>query len=220
MNETSPLKLLLAEDDDALRKGYAELLSRNPGVELVGVAEDGCQALAVMAEHLVDVALLDVEMPRMDGIQAAAQIVRQYPSTAVVMFTAFDAPERVEQALRAGARGFLTKDLGPEQIVDSLRQAVRGVTVLGARPMETVVLRLGGGEASELRALAEAIDTLPSRLLPVLREVALGKNNKEIAAALSISEGTVRTYVTELLRRCGCASRTELAVKTIRAGKE
>lgn len=218
MSPAPSIRVLLADDDDILREGFAALLSSAPGIELVDAVADGAAALGVLEERLVDVALLDVEMPRLDGIQTARIIAQRFPRVAVVMLTAYDEPQRTGQALRAGALGFLTKDLPVEQVVHALEQASLGIAVLAPGPARTALGPMRSAGAGEGDGLVERIESLPARYRPVLDEVLRGRSNREIARGLGMSEATVRTYMSEILRHCDCRSRTELAVRAVRAG--
>ena len=222
MTVHKPLRVLIADDDQVVREGYARLLSDVPGIEVVATAADGAEALTILSERIVDVALLDVEMPRMDGVAAAREIVRRHGSVVVVMFTAYDDPTRIRQAITYGARGFLTKDVSVALIAQGLEQAAQGMTVLG--PRSAAVLfhnrseHVGGQEDAML--FASAIEVLSERKRAVLRELIKGMSNREIAEHLLIQETTVRSYLTEILTATGCRSRTELAVRLVRSGWE
>lgn len=215
-----PLRLLVADDDQVVREGYAQLLSGVSGIEVVATAADGAEAVTILSERIVDVALLDVEMPRMDGVAAAREICRRYGSVAVVMFTAYDDPTRIRQAMTHGARGFLTKDMSLDLIARGLEQAAQGITVLGPGPAAALFHNhneyVGGQE--EARHFVSAIEMMSGRKRDVLRELAQGLSNREIAERLLIQESTVRSYLTEILAATGCRSRTALAVRLVRTG--
>ncbi|WP_168709518.1 response regulator transcription factor [Actinomyces procaprae] len=215
-----PLRVLLAEDNSLVREGYAAMLSDQPGIELVAAVEDGFAALRELDLHRVDVALVDVEMPRMDGIEAARAIATRHPGVVVVMLTAFEDKARLAEALGAGAQGFLTKDMDIEQIIAAVRDAVAGKTVLGPEPLEVAAQSLRQ-RAAEREANAEFLDraeALSPRYAEVLNLVARGLTNRQVAARTGHTEATVRTYLSEILQTLNCSSRTELAVKANRLG--
>lgn len=220
MTVRQPLRVLVADDDQVVREGYAQLLSDVTGIEVVATAADGAEAVTILSERIVDVALLDVEMPQMDGVAAAREITRRYGSVAVVMFTAYDDPTRIRQAMTYGARGFLTKDMPVDLIARGLEQASQGMTVLGPGPAAALFHNHNGhvGGQEEARRLTSTIETLSGRKRDVLRELAQGLSNREIAERLLIQESTVRSYLTEILTATGCRSRTELAVRLVRTG--
>ncbi|SHE25810.1 luxr bacterial regulatory protein hth signature [Actinomyces glycerinitolerans] len=219
-SESTPLRVLLAEDNALVREGYADMLSDQPGIELVAAVEDGFAALRVLDLHRVDVALVDVEMPRMDGVEAAREIAARHPGVVVVMLTAFEDKARLAEALGAGAQGFLTKDMDIEQIIAAVRDAVAGKTVLGPEPLEVAAQSLRQ-RAAEREANAEFLDraeALSPRHAEVLKLVARGLSNRQVATRSGHTESTVRTYLSEILQTLNCSSRTELAVKANRLG--
>ncbi|PHP53123.1 response regulator transcription factor [Actinomyces ruminis] len=219
-SRSGPLRVLLAEDNVLVREGYAAMLSDEPGIELVAAVEDGFAALRELDLHRVDVALVNVEMPRMDGVEAVRAIATRHPGVVVVMLTAFENKARLEEALGAGARGFLTKDMDIEQIVVGVRDAVTGKTVLGPEPLEVAAqgLRRRAVEREANAEFIRGVDALSSRYAEVFNLVARGLSNRQVAAKTGRTESTVRTYLSEILQTLNCSSRTELAVKANRLG--
>lgn len=223
MNDNGPdsarartdLRVLLADDDAAVRRRYARVLDQRAGIAVAATAEDGAQALRVLDRRRIDIALLEVEMPHVSGIESARLISDRHPGVAVVMLTALVDRARLEEAIGAGARGFLTKDMDVDHIVTCLRSAAHGQTVLGPAPMQIVAdrfRRYAEARADNIDFIC-AVGSLPERLKNVYRPVVQGLSNREVETATGMSEHTVRTYVTEILGLLGCPSRTQLTLK-------
>jgi DNA-binding NarL/FixJ family response regulator len=209
------LRVLVVDDHAVVRRGVIAYLDVLDDVEVAGEAADGTAALDVLAELAAlgrspDVALMDLQMPGMDGVAAIGEIRRRFPSVQVVVLTSFGEIERVHAALGAGAAGYLLKDAGPGEIAAALHAAARGEVFLDA----AVARRL----AQEIRAPRSGLRALTAREREILRLVAEGRSNKEIAAELVISERTARTHVSNLLGKLGLASRTQAALLAIREG--
>lgn len=189
------------------------------GVELVAAVSCGEQVLPVLRRRDVDVVLLDVDMPGMGGIETAQRIFAQHPEVVVVMLTAFEQPNSLADALAAGARGFLTKDVPVREIVARARRALAGEVVMGAQP--TAILASAYARAakhSQADDFADRAALLPERLVPVLDLLIMGASNREIAEELHLSEGTVKVYVSRILEETGCENRTEVAIRALRTG--
>ncbi|MFI5907566.1 response regulator [Dactylosporangium sp. NPDC051541] len=196
------VRVLVVDDQQLVRDGIASLLSIQPGIEVVGTAAGGEEALQRAADLTPDVVLMDVRMPGLDGVEATRALRRAHPSCRVVMLTTFDDDQYVALALRAGADGYLLKDLGAAELADAVRLAHRGVAQLDP----SVARRL---------ATARPADTptdLTTRELEILRLVATGATNREIAARMFLSEGTVKNHVSRILTRLGLRDRTQAAV--------
>ncbi len=214
------LRILLADDDPILLAGLVEVLNTQPGFEVVAAVSDGAAAMKAMSKHQVDVALLDVDMPVIDGIHAAKHIADRYPKVTVVMLTAFEHDNFLDRALSAGAHGFLTKDIPVPQLAELIRQAHSGQTVMGPKPTKL----LASAYLNELRRhedhseFINAVDQLSPRLRTVFDLLAEATPNKIIANQLKLTEATVRMYVSEILAATNCSSRSELAVKAMKSG--
>ncbi len=208
-------RVLVVDDQELVRAGFRMILERN-GFEVVGEAQDGAEAVVLAAERTPDVVLMDVRMPRMDGIEATRQIVARRPETRVVALTTFDLDEYVYEAVRAGASGFLLKDISPSDLVHAVGVAARGdallAPVLTRRLLDRYVSRPLPG--AKLERLAPATD----REIDVLRLVAQGRSNSEIATDLFLSETTVKTYVSRLLTKLGLRDRVQLTVLAYECG--
>ncbi len=211
------LRVLLADDDPIYRQGLQALLTERADVDLVAVVPNGASALSVLERSEVDVALLDVDMPGVDGISAARQIGERHPEVTVVMLTAFEHDESLKQAIAAGAKGFLTKDLEVDRICALAREAAAGAVVMGPRP--TAMLAEAYFASTEVdEEFARTLSELPPRLGALVEYLIEACPNREIAQRLGLSEATVRGYVSEILAATGCASRSQLAVRALRAG--
>jgi DNA-binding NarL/FixJ family response regulator len=197
------VRVLVVDDQELVRDGIAALLGIQDGIEVVGVASNGRDAIALAEERTPDVVLLDVRMPEMDGVTAAATLARVCK---VVMLTTFDDEEYVVQALRAGAVGYLLKDLPTKELAEAVRLAHAGVAQLHP----SVVRGLAG-----VRRPAEV---LTARETEVLRVLATGASNKEIAERLFLSEGTVKNHVSRILNRLGLRDRTQAAIRARELG--
>jgi DNA-binding NarL/FixJ family response regulator len=214
----SPVRVLVVDDQQLIRESIASLLSIQDGIEVVGTAGDGRDGVAQATALAPDVILLDVRMPGMDGVEAAAIMRRQAPAAKVVMLTTFDDEEYVVRALRSGAIGYLLKDLPARELAEAVRLAHAGV----AQFDPAVVLRLvsaldrpagapATGAATDLPGDAAALP-LTAREVEVLRLIAAGSTNREIAASLYVSEGTVKNHVSHILTRLALRDRTQAAL--------
>ncbi|MFC7579847.1 response regulator [Schaalia naturae] len=214
------VRVLLADDDRLLCATMAAGLSECRGIRVVDVAYTGDQALRSIARRDIDVALLDVEMPGMDGIEVTACIGKEHPEIAVVILTAFARDDFLPRALYAGARGFITKDTPVDQIAAILQGVMQGNMTISPRPAD--LLRAEYGTIAlrhhRDRDLERAVSTMPDHLRSVFELLAAAATNREIARRLHLSEATVKVYVSEILARTACESRTQLAVRTARSG--
>ncbi len=210
-----PMRGGVVDDPELVRSGFALILAR-AGMEVVGEAFDGLDALEVVPAARPDVVLMDIRMPRLDGIEATRRLVAADPALKVLALTTFDLDEYVYAAVRAGASGFLLKDVSPADLVHAVRGVARGDAMLAPALTRRLLERYATGPAPgelppELRALTE-------RELGVLRLVALGRSNAEIGQELFLSEATVKTYVSRLLAKLDGRDRVQLAVLAYRTG--
>lgn len=208
-------KVLVVDDQELVRAGFRMILEGS-GLEVVGEAADGVDAVRLATELAPDVILMDVRMPRMDGIEATRQIVARNPETRVVALTTFDLDEYVYAAVKAGASGFLLKDISPSDLVHAVGVVARGDALLAPaltrRLLDRYVARpLPGTKPDRLTAATD-------REVDVLRLVAQGRSNVEIAAELYLSEATVKTYVSRLLTKLGLRDRVQLTVLAYQCG--
>lgn len=212
--ETSPIRVLLADDHAIVRKGVRALLATEPDIQVVGEASDGAEAVAQAEELRPDVILMDLVMPRLDGIEATRQITAALPGARILVLTSFAANEDVFPAIKAGALGYLLKDSGPEALVTAIRQVNRGEPSLEPSIAHKVLLEL----ANPPKQQPLTADPLTERELDVLRLIAQGCSNKEIAVKLTVSELTVRTHVSNILGKLHLASRTQAALYALQKG--
>ncbi len=204
------IRILLVDDQVIIRQGLKSMLESNADMEVVGEAENGRRALEQVAKLQPDVVLMDIRMPVMDGVAATGAITQQYPQTKVLVLTTFDDDEYVSQAMRLGAKGYLLKDTEPDELALAIRSVFKGHTQLGPGLFEKVLMCVP--------ATPSAVDDPPElaqltpRELEVLRLMASGSNNREIAQSLFLSENTVKNYVTNILSRLNLRDRTQAAL--------
>ncbi|MBS1163895.1 MAG: two-component system response regulator NarL [Burkholderiaceae bacterium] len=204
--------VLVVDDHPLFRKGVVQLLAMEPSIEVVGEAGNRAQALALVQQHEPDLTLLDLNLKSESGLDILAAIKADDPSRRVVMLTVSDAAEDLMGAIRAGADGYLLKDMEPEQLLDRVRASLAGETVIG----EALAARLASALRQEAQDSAGGVrrdlSLLTDREQQVLRCLADGQSNKRIARTLSITEGTVKVHVKNLLKKLSFRSRVEAAV--------
>jgi NarL family two-component system response regulator LiaR len=209
------IRVLLVDDHAVVRKGLRALLEHESRVEVVGEAEDGEQALRVAERLRPDVILMDLEMPVLGGIEATRRIASAHPESKVVVLTSHASEEDVFPALKAGAIGYLLKHSAPEEVLQAIQQAYLGETVLHPAIARMVLQELHRPAHSDT---AVTTDPLSDRELDVLRLIARGMSNQEIAGTLIVGEATVRSHVSSILRKLQLASRTQAALYALREG--
>jgi DNA-binding NarL/FixJ family response regulator len=208
------IRVLVADDQRVVRDGLCALLGLLPGIEVIGAAVDGADAIRQVRRHVPDVVLMDLHMPNCDGVEATRQIVRDQPSVRVVALTAYSDDERVFGALRAGARGYLTKNAGAGEIFQAVSTVCAGNAQLDPAVQRMLVDAIARGARAALadtgEAAAVAADGLTQREVDVLAAIAAGLSNAEIAVRLRISRATVKTHVNHLLAKTGMRDRAQL----------
>jgi DNA-binding NarL/FixJ family response regulator len=212
-----PVRVLVADDQELIREGIASLLGIQPGIDVVGTARDGREAVEQAVALAADVVLMDVRMPGGNGTEATARIRRELPACQVVMLTTFDDEEYVVQALRAGAAGYLLKDLPAAELASAVRLAHAGIAQFGPQATGRLASVLARHPAQVPGDASGAIPGQPgqpltAREIDVLRLVARGATNREIAARLFLSEGTVKNHLSRILARLGLRDRTHAAI--------
>jgi DNA-binding NarL/FixJ family response regulator len=210
---TSPIRVVLVDDDALVRAGLRMILSSAQDLVVVGEVGDGSQAVQAVREHRPDVVLMDIRMPEMDGI-SATQRLRELPEPPqVVVLTTFHLDEYVLHALRVGASGFLLKDTPPAEIVHAVRLVAAGEAMLSPSVTRTLLAHLGDSEVNERRATATArLALLSDREHEVAVAVAAGASNADIAAQLYMSEATVKAHVSRLLTKLDATNRVQIAI--------
>jgi DNA-binding NarL/FixJ family response regulator len=211
------IRLLIADDEALIRDGFRLILGAQSGLEVVGECADGAEAVELTHTHRPDLVLMDVRMPRVDGIEATGRIVAAGLPTRVLMLTTFDRDEYVYEAMRAGASGFLLKTTPTERLVEAIHLVAAGESLLSPeitkRLIEDFVRRPAPGNDSNAALLR-----LTAREREVLREVAHGRSNAEIAELLFLSDATVKTYVTRILAKLGVRDRAQAVVFAYESG--
>ncbi len=212
MNE-KPIRVLMVDDHAIVRKGVRALLDLQAGIEVVGEAGSGRQAVALAESLRPDVVLMDLVMPEMDGIEATRQISARLPEARILVLTSFAADDKVFPAIKAGALGYLLKDSGPEELVQAIRQVHKGESSLHPTIARKVLRELT--HPAERQA---SPDALTERELDVLKLLARGLGTQEIAERLVITEATARTHVSNILGKLHVSSRTQAALYALREG--
>jgi two-component system, NarL family, response regulator LiaR len=208
-----PIRVLVVDDHVIVRSGIRALLATEGEIEVVGEARDGQEALEQIRVLQPDVVLLDLLMPRMDGIEVTRRVAIESPSTHILVLTSFAADDKVFPAIKAGAMGYLLKDTGPQELVGAIRQVYRGESWLSPAIARRLLQELSRPGDRPLTP-----DPLTERELEVLKVVAQGRSNQEIAQSLVISEATARTHVSNILSKLHLASRTQAALYALREG--
>ena len=212
-NAQKPIRVLVADDHAIIRKGIRAVLELVPDMELVGEAENGVEAVRLDKTLSPDVILMDLVMPKMDGIEAIRQIITSRPAAHILVLTTFAGEEMIFPAIKAGALGYHLKDSSPEELIDAIRDVNRGQAAL-----HPVIARKVLDELSASSEQPPTTDPLTQRELEVLQLLAQGWENKEIAGKLYISEATARTHVSNILGKLHLASRTQAALYAIKEG--
>lgn len=213
MAEPENIRILIADDHAIVREGLRALIETEPGLELVGEAQDGVEAVRKALSLQPDVVLLDLVMPRMDGLSALQEIRAQNTSARILVLTSFAEDDRVFPAIMSGALGYLLKDASPQELLKAIRDVARGEASLHPAIARRVIKELHRPHES-----APTVEPLTDRETQVLSLVAQGLSNQEIAARLVISERTVRTHVSNILGKLHLANRTQAARYALREG--
>ena len=207
------IRVLIAEDHAIVRVGLQALFATEPGIEVVGEARNGQEAVAQAQRLCPDVILMDLVMPGMDGLEAIRCIGNSQPEARILVLTSFSGDDKLFPAIRAGALGYLLKDSSPEELVQAIQQVFHGESSLHPSVARRILQQVShpSGKAPDAEPLTE-------REIQVLRLIAVGESNKEIADRLSITEATARTHVSNILAKLNLGSRTQAALYALREG--
>lgn len=205
MPEPAAIRILVVDDHPVVREGIVSLLRRQSDLQVVAEAGDGEAAIELYGRLMPDVTIMDLRLPKANGVEATTEIRRRFPDARIIVLTTFDGDEDIYRALKAGARAYLLKDTSREELLSTVRAVAAGLR------------RIPPGVAERLAQRVESSE-LTSRERDVLELIVTGRGNKQIGAALSITEGTVKTHVNSILAKLGVADRTEAAVSAIRRG--
>jgi NarL family two-component system response regulator LiaR len=211
MSET--IRLLIADDHAIVREGLRALIATEPGLELVAEASDGIEAVSKVHALKPDVILLDMMMPRKDGLGAIEEIMKDQPNARILVLTSFAEDDKVFPAIKAGALGYLLKDSSPQELLQAIRNVYQGEASL-----HPTIARKLMRELNQPPSLPPTTDPLTEREVEVLRLVAQGLSNDDIAEKLVVSERTVRTHVSHILDKLHLANRTQMALYAVREG--
>jgi DNA-binding NarL/FixJ family response regulator len=222
----SAIRLLIVDDQEIIRQGLSIILGHQPDIEVVGLASDGAEALALARQLRPNVALMDIKMPNMNGIEATRQLTQELPDTLVIILTTYDTDDWVFDCIRAGAIGYLLKDAKAEALAEAVRGAMRGESQIDpgvARKVLTAFRHLDtppppSGKPTSKPANLPPLERLTKREEEVLALLAQGLSNKEIAARLTLSEGTVKNHVSNILSKLHANDRTQAVLTAIRRG--
>ncbi|MER7580191.1 response regulator transcription factor [Kitasatospora sp. NPDC097691] len=209
---TEPVRVLVVDDQALLRGSFRMLIDAEPGLTVVGEAADGAAAVELVAEQRPDVVLMDVRMPGTDGIEATRTICERNPGVRVLMLTMFDLDAHVFAALRAGAAGFLLKDIPPAELLHAIRVVAAGESLLSPSVTRRLISEFCRHPAAEPAGPPPALDGLTGRERQVLHLVGLGRSNAEIAQELYVSAATVKTHLGHLLDKLGARDRVQLVI--------
>jgi DNA-binding NarL/FixJ family response regulator len=218
VTDPTPVRVLLVDDQPLLRTGFRMVLGGEPGLDVVGEAGDGVEAVDLTRRLLPDVVLMDIRMPRMDGVAATRAIVAARLPVSVLILTTFDLDEYVVGALRAGASGFLAKDVPADDLITAIRTVAAGEAVVGPRILKRLLDRFAETLPDPDLAPPRDLKALTEREREVLVQVARGLSNAEIARELRVSETTVKTHVGHVLTKLGLRDRVQAVVLAYECG--
>jgi len=215
---TEMIRLLLVDDQRLMRDGLRILLELESDFEVIGEAEDGAQALESYQQLSPDVVLMDIRMPVMDGVEATRRLRESDPNSKVIILTTFDDNEYIFEGLRAGALGYLLKDVSGDELADAIRKVAAGGSMIEPSVARKVIAEFARLAPATPEAVEDLIEPLSEREIEILKLVSQGLTNKEIAAKLYLAEGTVKNYVTSILQKIGARDRTQAAIRARELG--
>ena len=212
------IRVVLADDEAMIRVGVRSILTTDPEIEVVAEAADGHEAIELVRARRPDIVLLDIRMPRLDGLPAVPELRAAAPDVAIIMLTTFGEDEYVARALAAGAAGFLLKAADPRELIIGVRAVADGAAYLSPRIAQKVITRLSEGRFARAEAARRQVEMLTPREREVLALVGQGMSNQAIGRELFLSEGTVKSHVSAILLRLGLANRVQAAIVAYEAG--
>ncbi|WUV17593.1 response regulator transcription factor [Streptomyces sp. NBC_01485] len=218
MTTVGTIRVLIADDQQMVRQGFTVLLNAHPGIEVIGQAVNGLDAIAKVDELAPDVVLMDIRMPELGGVDATHRITLAHPHIKVLVLTTFDLDEYVYDALRAGASGFLLKDASADQLAEAVRVVAAGDALLAPGITRKLIAEFSRLDGKPRAPLKERIGDLTERETEVLSLIAQGLSNAEIASHLFVAEQTVKTHVGRILVKLGLRDRTQAAVFAYESG--
>jgi two-component system, NarL family, response regulator len=205
MSQATTIRVLIADDHAIFRQGLATIINRDLDMQVIAQAENGEQAIALFEEHQPDVTLMDLRMPEVEGVAAISAICAIAKSARIIVLTTYDSDEDIYRGLQAGAKGYLLKETEPDELLNAIRTVHRGQQYIPPDVGAKLVQRMSNPELSE-------------RELEVLRSLAQGMSNADIAAALSIGEGTVKSHVNRILNKLDVSDRTQAVIVAVKRG--
>jgi DNA-binding NarL/FixJ family response regulator len=211
-DESSPIRLLIVDDQSLIRQGLKAILEQEPDLHVVGDAENGKVALELVATLQPDVVLMDIRMPEMDGRTATKLIVQNFPNVKVLVLSTFDDDSYLTGAMRAGAKGYLLKDMPSRELADAIRFGHYGYTQFGPGLFDKLLATKATSSQTSQDSTSSKPSEITAREQEVLRLIGVGATNREIAQQLYITEGTVKTHVTSILSRLNLKNRSQLAI--------
>jgi DNA-binding NarL/FixJ family response regulator len=212
------IRVLIADDQTLVRDGFRMILDAQEDIEVVGEAADGLEAVARSRELRPDIVLMDIRMPGRDGLEATRELLRESPETHVLILTTFDLNEYVYEAMKAGASGFLLKDVPRSQLIEGIRTVAGGEAMLAPAITRRLIEEFVRRPPASIRPSPPVLEALTAREREVLDHVARGRSNSEIAAALYVSEATVKTHVAHALGKLGLRDRVHAVVFAYESG--
>lgn len=212
------IRVLLADDETMMRAGARAILSADPQIEIVAEAANGREAVELVRRHRPDVALLDIQMPQLNGLDATSAILRSNPGTSVIIFTTFSNDDYISRALSEGASGFLLKSGDPRDLIAGVHAVADGAAYLSPEAAHHVIRGLSPSRMSRVSAARERIDRLSTREQEVLTLLGAGLSNAQIARRLHLVEGTIKTHVSSILARLAVSNRVQAAIIAYEAG--
>jgi DNA-binding NarL/FixJ family response regulator len=203
--ETKKIRIMVIDDQAVVRQGFVSLISTVLDMEIVAEGSNGREAVELFRQHQPDITLIDLRMPLMSGVEAIAEIRREFPGARIIVLTTYDGDEDIYRSVQAGAQGYLLKDMFFEELESAIRKVHGGARLIPGSVAERLAARMSSSE-------------LTGRELEVLRQIVDGKSNKEIANVLSISEATVKSHINNILSKLGVSDRTQAATRALQRG--